>query len=116
MPTPSSMLPVCLKVRGRKLDFFVQCWFGHSLYHNFLFCVLLTLLHFAFERFAGLNHMHTRGILYRDLKPENVLIGEDGYPVLVDLGFAKKLVESKAFTMCGSPFYIAPEVLLGTGE
>ena len=62
--------------------------------------------------------MHTRGILYRDLKPENILIGEDGYPVFVDFGFAKKLVkeENKAFTICGSPFYIAPEVLLGTGK
>jgi serine/threonine protein kinase len=61
--------------------------------------------------------MHTRGILYRDLKLENVLIGEDGYPVLVDFGFVKKLEENKkAFTICGSPFYIAPEVLLGTGE
>ena len=62
----------------------------------------------------GLSHMHTRSILYRDLKPENILIAADGYPVIVDLGFAKK-TEERSFTMCGSPIYIAPEVVLSTG-
>lgn len=63
----------------------------------------------------GLTHMHHRNILYRDLKPENVLIDADGYPVIVDLGFAK-VVEDKTFTLCGTPWYIAPEVILGTGH
>ena len=66
---------------------------------------------------VGLNHMHTRSILYRDLKPEKVLIGSDGYPILVDFGFARKVDnDDKFFTLCGSPFYIAPEVVLGIGE
>jgi len=63
----------------------------------------------------GLDYMHQRKILYRDLKPENVLLGNDGYCVIVDLGFAK-IVSDKTFTLCGTPLYIAPEVLLQRGH
>mmetsp|Transcript_20045 Transcript_20045/g.22399 ORF Transcript_20045/g.22399 Transcript_20045/m.22399 type:complete len:745 (-) Transcript_20045:177-2411(-) len=63
----------------------------------------------------GLGHMHRRNILYRDLKPENVLIDSDGYPVIVDLGFAK-IVKDKTFTLCGTPLYLAPEVILNRGH
>jgi len=63
----------------------------------------------------GLHYMHYHSILYRDLKPENVLIDKDGYAVIVDLGFAKE-VSGKTFTLCGTPWYIAPEVILGRGE
>ena len=63
----------------------------------------------------GLSHMHRRNILYRDLKPENVLIDSSGYPVIVDLGFAK-IVEDKAFTLCGTTIYIAPELILSRGH
>lgn len=63
----------------------------------------------------GLCYMHSFDILYRDLKPENVLINKDGYPIIVDLGFAKE-VPDKTFTLCGTPWYIAPEVILGRGH
>ena len=48
------------------------------------------------------------------LKPKNVLIDKDGYTTIVDLGFAK-IVRDKTFTLCGTPWYIAPEVILGSG-
>lgn len=63
----------------------------------------------------GINYMHYHSIIYRDLKPENVLIESDGYPVIADLGFAKE-VKGKTFTLCGTPWYIAPEVIMGRGH
>jgi len=63
----------------------------------------------------GLAYMHRRRILYRDLKPENVLIDDAGYTVIVDLGFAK-VVNDKTYTLCGTPLYLAPEVILSRGH
>eukprot|EP00956_Cyclotella_meneghiniana_P037142 scaffold134820_cov57-Cyclotella_meneghiniana.AAC.8 len=63
----------------------------------------------------GLAYMHRRRILYRDLKPENVLIDDLGYCVIVDLGFAK-VVNDKTYTLCGTPLYLAPEVILSRGH
>lgn len=63
----------------------------------------------------SLAHLHHRHICYRDLKPENVLIDHKGYCVLVDLGFAK-IVMDKTYTLCGTPEYLAPEIILSKGH
>jgi serine/threonine protein kinase len=52
--------------------------------------------------------------LYRDLKPENILIDTDGYCKVVDFGFAKQTT-GRTYTMCGTPEYMAPELVLGKG-
>lgn len=70
------------------------------------YCAQVTLM---FE------YLQTKHILYRDLKPENVLIDEDGYLKLTDFGFAK-VVETRTYTLCGTPEYLAPEVLLNKGH
>ncbi|KAL3701970.1 hypothetical protein R1sor_019992 [Riccia sorocarpa] len=64
----------------------------------------------------ALEYMHNKGIAYRDLKPENTLIGENGYPTLIDMGFAKRIHNRKTFSMCGTPDYMAPEIIKRQGH
>lgn len=58
----------------------------------------------------GLAYMHRRHLIHRDIKTTNVLLNERGYPVIIDLGFAK-YVPDRTYTFVGSPIYTAPEVL-----
>lgn len=62
----------------------------------------------------ALDFMHLKCVIYRDMKAENIVIDKDGYPVIIDLGFAKKIDESTA-TICGTKLYMAPEVFLQRG-
>ena len=64
-----------------------------------------------------LEFLHeTEGVAYRDLKPENILIDADGHLKLVDFGFAKKVDNRETYTLCGTPEYLAPEVIRNTGH
>jgi cGMP-dependent protein kinase len=66
----------------------------------------------------AIEYLHTLNIIYRDLKPENMMVEESGYLRLIDLGTAKRLEKGKGFrtfTMIGTPHYMGPEVLQGKG-
>merc|ERR1719412_236356 len=61
------------------------------------------------------DYMHSQGIIYRDLKPENLVLDDKGYLKVTDFGFAKE-VEDRTFTLCGTPDYLAPEIVTGQGH
>ena len=63
----------------------------------------------------ALEHIHSFDVVFRDLKPENIVICADGYLKLTDYGLAKFLDGELTFTLCGTPDYLAPEVILGRG-
>jgi protein kinase A len=67
------------------------------------------------ELVLAFEHLHSMDIAYRDLKPENVLMDTEGHLRLADFGFAK-VVETRLWTMCGTPEYLAPEVIKRKGH
>lgn len=69
------------------------------------------------EVVLAIGHLHANKIIYRDLKPENILIDREGHLAITDFGLAKFLKEGeKARTFCGTPEYLAPEVIRNIGH
>ena len=75
------------------------------------------------EIICALEYLHNvRKIVYRDLKPENIMIDKSGHIKLIDFGFAKllqpdeRMKEYRTYTNCGTPAYIAPEIIMGLGH
>lgn len=65
---------------------------------------------YAAEVCLALEYLHANDIIYRDLKPENILLDRNGHIKITDFGFAK-YVPDVTYTLCGTPDYIAPEVI-----
>ncbi|CAG5111523.1 Oidioi.mRNA.OKI2018_I69.chr2.g5824.t1.cds [Oikopleura dioica] len=70
---------------------------------------------YAAEIVCAFTYLHAENIVYRDLKPENVLINVDGHIKLTDFGFAKR-IRDRTWTLCGTPEYLSPEVILNSGH
>ncbi len=87
-----------------------------------LFTLLRVENKFSIEKaqfYAGqivfvLDYLHSKSIIYRNLKPENILINKNGYIKISDFGLSK-VIEDRTYTMCGTPGYLAPEIILNKG-
>ncbi|KAJ3282268.1 camp-dependent protein kinase catalytic subunit [Rhizoclosmatium sp. JEL0117] len=70
---------------------------------------------YAAEVCAAFEYLHARHIVYRDLKPENLLIDAKGNIKITDFGFAKIIKDDQTWTLCGTPDYLAPEIIKAKG-
>ena len=75
---------------------------------------LFRTLFYAAQIFLAIEYLHSHNIIYRDLKPENVLIDTLGYIRITDFGLSKMKIynDKDAYSICGTPEYMAPEILL----
>lgn len=72
-------------------------------------------LFFGTEIVLAFEYLHSMDIAYWDLKPENLLVDKDGHVRITDFGFAK-IVKDKTYTLCGTPEYLAPEIIESKGH
>ena len=72
-------------------------------------------LFYSAEIVSCLEYLHDLNIVYRDLKPENLLLDREGHLKIVDFGFSKEVTD-RTWTLCGTPEYLAPEIIQSKGH
>ena len=72
-----------------------------------------TTLFYAANIFLGLEHLHKCDVAYRNINPEAIMLGENGYALLMDMRFGKEVDNNKIYDLCGLTPYLAPEQVSG---
>ncbi|KAL4511015.1 hypothetical protein ABPG73_008093 [Tetrahymena malaccensis] len=76
-----------------------------------------TCVYYSAQVILALEYLHEKlNVIYRDLKPENILMDEDGNVKLSDFGLAKSTAFTKNYSFCGTPEYLAPEIIKQEGH
>lgn len=101
---------------SRDYNFLVEFCAGGNLYEmirKFKKLPLGMALYYFCEMLLALEYLHSRNIIFRDIKAENILIDHKGHLKLTDFGLAQQLEskDNQVYSFCGSPIYIAPETL-----
>lgn len=102
-----------------RLYFLLEPALGGELFRVLREKVLLdedTSRFYAAHIVLAFEYMHSLDYVYRDLKPENLLLDSTGYLKLTDFGFAKNITSGRTWTLCGTPDYLAPEIVTGKGH
>lgn len=115
--------PFCVRLCGAYQDrnslYLLQEWVpGGELFHHLDLEGAFdepTAMFFAASVLMALEFLHSKNMVYRDLKPENLLLDAQGYIKVADFGFAKFIGNDKTYTICGTPDYQAPEVIMRRG-
>lgn len=104
---------------SQSLYFLLEVALGGELYATYnkkgLFGKEAHCKFYAAGTLCAFEHMHSRKIVFRDLKPENLLLNEKGHIKVTDMGLAKVVI-GKTYTTCGTPDYFAPELILSSGH
>lgn len=116
--------PFIIKFYGELVDSHFTYFLLELLQGGEIFRLLLENIRFpeSWSRFysgvvlLAFSEIHINNFVYRDLKPENLVLDAKGYPKIVDFGLAKKLEGGKTWTLCGTPDYMPPEVILNEGH
>ena len=89
----------------------------YHIHHSTIHLTEETVKFYIIEIILGIEFLHSNNVIYRDLKPENILMDSEGHIKLSDFGLSKLLEnpKDKAYTLCGTLQYLAPEIIKNKG-